>query len=309
MEVKDKIKQRRLERLRHLRESHDAGYSGHASHASHGSSPLPAQQNSQPHRMPVRLEQELPIHADADWRRRIEEDPELAWHYKQRMDSSLHGRNYDDDGERSIFSPPSRQSIVVKLLMSCVLFAAVYGMFHVDHPWATKGKAWVTASLTQSYDFSGLSAWYTDRFGGSPSFIPSFENRGGEDAIKVSASNKRTLFSPVKGSIVTLYNGDTQLGVRLNTASLAPVYALDTGQVIFAGTAPDTGLTIIIRHPNGLQSVYGSLSEAHVEVNDWINRGEAVGKAAKSDAGKGTFYFAVTKDGHPVNPTDVISFD
>ncbi|MBD0381695.1 M23 family metallopeptidase [Paenibacillus sedimenti] len=298
MEVKDKVKQRRMERLRNLREGQDAGYRGGSASKSYRSSDDGS--------LPIRPELDLPLYADAQWNRRME-DPEIAWRYKLRMDPSLNGRDYLDNEEKSLFSPPSRRSIITKLIISSMVFAAVYGMFHINQPWANKGKQFITASLTQSYDFSSLSAWYTERFGGSPSFIPSF-NREGDEAVKVSAS-KRTLFSPAKGSIVTSYDGASHLGVMLNTTANAPVYALDTGQVIFAGTTAESGLTIIIRHANGLQSVYGSMSESNVEVNDWINRGEAVGKASKGEPGKGTFYFAVTKDGHPMNPTDVISFD
>lgn len=299
MEVKDKVKQRRLERLRNLRETQDASFGGR--------SMVNPYRNSDNIPLPARRDQELPLYADAEWNRRME-DPEFAWKHKLRMDPSLNGRGYMDEEDKGLFSPPSRSSIVIKLFVSCVLFAAVYGMFHVNQPWADKGKQLVTASLTQSYDFAALSAWYTERFGGSPSFIPGFHNRDGDEAVKVIAS-RRTLFSPAKGSIVSPYDSAAHPGVMLKTAVNAPVYALDTGQVIFAGISGETGLTVIIRHANGLQSVYGSLGEAHVETNDWINRGEAVGKASKGDSVKGTFYFAVTKDGHPVNPTDVISFD
>ncbi|MFD0694105.1 peptidoglycan DD-metalloendopeptidase family protein [Paenibacillus sp. GCM10027628] len=299
MEVKDKVKQRRMERLRKLREEQEAIYFGGSANK-----PFRSGDNSP---LPIRRDQELPLYPDSEWKRRME-DPEYAWRHKLRMDPTLNGHSYLDDEEKSLFTPPSRRSMITKLFISCMVFAAVFGMFHINQPWANKGKQFITSSLTQSYDFSALSAWYTERFGGSPSFIPSFHNREGDEAVKVSTS-KRTLFSPAKGSIISPYDGTTHLGVRLNTTPNVPVYALDTGQVIFAGTTADSGLTIIIRHANGLQSVYGALGEANVEMNDWINRGEAVGKASSGDPGKGTFYFAVTKDGHPMNPTDVISFD
>ncbi|NEW04500.1 M23 family metallopeptidase [Paenibacillus sp. SYP-B3998] len=301
MEVKDKVKQRRLERLRNLRETTETSTGAGRTMKPYGKGEVSPAVRS------TRREQGVPVYTDPEWNR-LMEDPEFAWRHKLRMDPSLIGRDDIDEEQKSLFSPPTRRSIVIKLVISCALFAAMYGMFHVNHPLAVKGKQFVTASLTQSYDFSSLSAWYTERFGGSPSFIPSFHNRDGDEAVKVSTA-KRTLFSPAKGSILSPYDGTSHLGVMLNTAENAPVYAMDTGQVIFAGVTTETGLTIVIRHANGLQSIYGRISEAHVEVNDWINRGEAVGKVTNSRTSNGTFYFAVTKDGHPMNPTEVITFD
>lgn len=297
MEVKDKVKQRRIERLRNLRETSDPSNGS-------GSPMIPTRNRG--NSLPIRHHSEVPLYVDPEWKRRME-DPEYAWQQKLLMDPALVGRDYLRDGERGLLAPPSPRKIAVKLLISCVLFAALYGMFQLNQPWANKGKQFVTSSLTQSYDFSSLSAWYSDQFGGSPSFIPSF-NREGNEAIKVNAS-KRTFFTPAKGSIVTRYDGTSHMGVNLNTIEFAPVYALDTGQVIFSGVSAETGLTIVIRHPGGLQSLYGGLSEATVEVGDWMKVGEPIGKASKKDPAKGTLYFAVTKDGHPVNPSDVISFD
>ncbi|UKS27730.1 M23 family metallopeptidase [Paenibacillus sp. HWE-109] len=297
MEVKDKVKQRRLERLRNLRETPEpVNGSGGPLRPSRFHEPL----------LPSRHMEEPPLYADADWKRRME-DPEYAWQQKMLLEKTLHGREYRVDEDRGLLAPPSSRKIAVKLLISGMLFAATYGMFQLNQPWAIKGKQFITASLTTSYDFSALSAWYTNQFGGSPSFIPSFSKEG-DEAVKVSTT-KRSFYSPAKGHIILPYDGTTHLGVYVNTAEFAPVYALDTGQVIFSGVATDTGLTIIIRHPGGLQSIYGGLSEAAVEVGDWMKVGESIGKASKKDPAKGTLYVALTRDGHPVNPLDVTNFD
>lgn len=299
MEVRDKVKQRRLERLRNLRETSESSIVS-------GSPVRPSQVTD--YGLPTRHQSDVPLYVvDPDLRRRME-DPEYAWQQKLLMDTALNGRGHSANGERGLFVPPSPRKFTVKLFISCMLFAALYGMFQINQSWANKGKQFVTASLTQSYDFSTMSAWYTEKFGGAPSFIPSF-NREGNEAVKVSTPTKRTLFSPAKGSVITRYDGTTHLGIQLNTVEFAPIYALDTGQVIFSGVSTETGLTVIIRHPGGLQSLYGGLSETKVEVGDWMKVGEPIGKASKKDPVKGTLYFAVTKDGHPLNPSDVISFD
>lgn len=294
MVTKDKVKQRRLERLRHLRESSEASLG-------HGSSFNSSPSSSPPlYALPPRQQEDLPLYADSDWRRRME-DPEFAWRQKMMMDRA------SADGENGLFSPPSPRKIAIKLLISGVLFAAIYGMFQLDKPWAIRGKLAITAALTQSYDFTAFSNWYTDKFGSSPSFIPTF-NRTGNEAVIVSTS-KRTLFAPAKGSVLIHFDGVQHKGVNINTAEYAPVYAMDTGQVIFAGKTADTGLTIQIRHPGGLESLYGGLSEVSVSTGDWMKVGEPIGKASAKDQVKGTLYFSVLKEGLPINPSEVISFD
>lgn len=290
MVIKDKVKQRRLERLRHLRESSEVSQGNGSSHRSSPSLDF---------LVPNRQVEEMPLYADPDWRRRME-DPEFAWRQKLMMDMS-------NDPERGLLTPPSPRRIAFKLLISGALFASIYGMFHLDKPWANQGKLYITAALTQSYDFTAVSAWYADKFGGAPSFIPSF-NRAGNEAVIVSTS-KRTLFAPAKGSVLIRYDGTLHKGVKLNTAEFAPVYAMDTGQVIYAGTTADTGVTVMIRHPGGLESLYGGLSEATVAVGDWMKVGEPIGKASAKDSAKGNLYFSVMKEGVTINPADVITFD
>ena len=65
----------------------------------------------------------------------------------------------------------------------------------------------------------------------------------------------------------------------------------------------------MIRHPGGLESLYGGLSEASVAVGDWMKVGEPIGKASAKDPAKGTMYFSVMKEGVTINPSDVITFD
>jgi stage IV sporulation protein FA len=279
MEVNDKVKQRRVERIRKLQET----------------------TNGQP--VATISARERP-RVDPDWLRKME-DPEFAWRHRMNQEQEKAGR-YVDENQRSLLSPPSLKSIWAKLIVSLVIFGLLWGLFQIKQPWAEAGRRFVTISLTQPIDFKQVSAWYTDRFGGPPSFIPSFYDHSDPTAIKVS-TDKRTYFIPLQGKIRTPFDA-AHPGIMLQTQANAPVYALDTGQVIFAGAKEETGFTVIIRHPGGLQSVYGGLVDSRVEVNDWIKGGEPIGKASQQDQA-GSLYFAVSKDGRFINPTDVISFD
>jgi stage IV sporulation protein FA len=279
MEANDKVKQHRIDRIHRLRDEtpdRDLGYQ------------LPPEQ------------QQHPLY-DPNWNRRME-DPEFVWRQRYKQEHTLNG-----NGEQRNGWTPSFRTFWNKVMVSVLLFAAIWGLFHLQQPWADKGRQWVVAALTQTMDVQALSVWYQDKFGDTPSFIPSFRNRDANPAVKAS-TEKRTYFKPAQGKITVPFDS-AHSGLLLETQADAPVYALDTGQVIFAGTKEDTGFTVIIRHPLGLESIYGRMNESHVEVNDWIKGGEPIGKVSKEAASSGSLFFAMTKEGSFIDPTDVIPFD
>lgn len=268
MEIRDKVKLRRMERVRELKESE----------------------------------------ADSQWARKME-DPEFAWHQKYKSEAARIARELEEGDGGSWLAPPTSRRIWTKIIASGLLLAAIWGLSRLDQPWANKATILVKTSLTQSFDFHAAAVWYEKRFGSSPAFIPGFRGRDQrDDAVKVNSS-KRSYFAPVSGKVVKGFD-PFHSGVMLETKEGAPIYALDTGQVIFIGHKEETGNTIIIRHPGGLDSVYGRIGETLVEANDWIKGGEAIGKASYGEGSKaGELYFGVMKDGRALNPLDVISFD
>jgi len=98
--------------------------------------------------------------------------------------------------------------------------------------------------------------------------------------------------------------------VTLETKPDATVSAMDTGLVVYVGSKEDTGYTVILRHANGLQSVYGWIDQGRVELNDWIKGGETIGTVSKNSTNQsGYLYFAVSKDNKFMNPADVVKFE
>jgi stage IV sporulation protein FA len=284
MEIKDKLKQRRMERLRELRETAD-GESGFV----------------------IPLHGEIEDYRDPEWHKRME-DPEFAWRQKYKWEAARMAKESNNENGGGWLTPPTSRSIWAKLLISGVLLAVVGGLTQVKQPWADQGIKLVKISLTKSFDFQAAAAWYEERFGSSPAFIPTFPSHITEDAVKVSTT-KRTYFIPVPGKIITSFDSSSHPGVLLQTKGETPVYALDTGQVIYVGDKEGTGLTVIIRHPGGLETSYGRISQGLVEVNDWIKGGEAIGMASKGEGETGVVFFGMTKEGRPMNPLDVIKFD
>ena len=242
-------------------------------------------------------------------------DPEYVWKQmnKGRWETWLkEERSPGGALERRSGGGPKRPAIGYRFVASVFLFVLVWGLFQFDHPLAVRGQLWIRQALTEPYDFAAVAAWYKDRFGSLPSFLPAWGRHGGasdDPAQKTSAAAGRTLYSPVRGKIVVPFGPDTQ-GVTLETPADAPVSAIDTGIVLSVSESPDTGSTVTIQHPNGLQSIYGSLRESALKPHDWVKGGERIGTVAPADSGRnGKFYFAVKKDNQFVNPAEVVSFD
>ncbi|CAG7631164.1 hypothetical protein PAESOLCIP111_03271 [Paenibacillus solanacearum] len=297
METKKNVRDRRMEKIRRLKEG-TAGTINAGTHGSHTMLPREAVGRERyPEKRDAMEKEEAPNY--------LRTDPEVEWNRKWQRDFTVYGR--DDEGP-----PPERGSwrgrMGARILISGFLFAAVWLMYQWEDPLADKGRKWVTASLTESIDVVKLAGWYERKFGGAPSFLPAINPGKHQDATKVSALTKH-YFIPVQGKLIAAFTPG-QNGVLIEAKPGAPVSAVDTGLVSFAGNKEDTGFTVVVRHTDGIETVYGHLDQGKVQLNDWIKGGETLGTVAKPQGqASGTLFFAMAKDGKPVNPTDVISFD
>ncbi|PZE19977.1 peptidoglycan DD-metalloendopeptidase family protein [Paenibacillus xerothermodurans] len=297
MEKRDKLRQRRMERIRHLSQF------GNGEHVM----PPANRENHSPNLpdAPARPRTQEPASHGSDdepWN-----DPEHLWRLKWNREMARHSTHYEDQDHEQSFIP-TKSSIRIKLFISCVLFALIWAMFQSDHPLANKGKAFVTATLNESFDFRPVAAWYERQFGGAPTLLPALNPVNQQEAQKVTADSKH-YFAPVRGKVIAPFEPGT-LGVTVETKADATVSAMDTGLVVYAGAKEDTGFTVIVRHTDGVQSVYGWIEKGRVSVNDWIKGGETLGSVSQDSSQQtGYVYFAVSKDNTFINPADVVNFD
>lgn len=74
----------------------------------------------------------------------------------------------------------------------------------------------------------------------------------------------------------------THCGIDIAAAEDAPVRASAEGRVFFVGFTPSGGLTISIRHPNGIKTTYLQLKRAKVAQGEEVSSGEIIGTVAKT---------------------------
>lgn len=113
---------------------------------------------------------------------------------------------------------------------------------------------------------------------------------------------------PVKGRVVAGYGkggGNAKDGIDIQVPEGTPVKAAENGVVIYAGNGlKDFGNTVLVRHDNGLVTVYGNASELNVKRGQKVKRGEQIATSGMSGAAESPkLHFEVRKDAAPVDPS------
>ncbi|AOU99271.1 hypothetical protein BI364_16195 [Acidihalobacter yilgarnensis] len=116
---------------------------------------------------------------------------------------------------------------------------------------------------------------------------------------------------PVSGSIAASFGqardgSDGVLrwqGTFIKTHRGAPIHAVDAGRVVFADWLRGYGLLLIIDHGKGFMTLYGHDQAIYRPVGSWVRAGEVVASVGDSGGARSSgVYFAIRRDGRPLNP-------
>ena len=120
------------------------------------------------------------------------------------------------------------------------------------------------------------------------------------------------LFPPAKGHITDKYSPKNKhFAVDVALAKNTPIKSVANGTVIFADWTPSTGYVMIIRHGDGIISVYKHASSLTKSQGDVVRSGEAIALAGSTgEESTGIhLHFELWKDGFPIDPTNFIDFE
>lgn len=120
------------------------------------------------------------------------------------------------------------------------------------------------------------------------------------------------LFPPAKGHITENYNAkEKHFSVDITLVNDTPVKSIAAGTVLFADWTPTKGNVIIVRHNDGIISIYKRVASLSKTQGDVVKSGEAIATAGTPPANGGgaNFEFELWKDGYPINPTQFIDFE
>ncbi len=100
-------------------------------------------------------------------------------------------------------------------------------------------------------------------------------------------------------------------GVDIDLETGDTVMAAFDGVVRVSGYNPGGfGNFVIIRHYNGIETLYGHLSQRDVKCGDLVNSGQTIGLGGSTGHSTGShLHFETRLYGKPFDPTSIISFD
>jgi lipoprotein NlpD len=112
---------------------------------------------------------------------------------------------------------------------------------------------------------------------------------------------------PVKGKIVTTFNGTTSKGIDIAGKRGQPVLASAPGRVIFSGTGVrGMGKFVVIKHSEAFISVYAHNDQVVVKYGQNISRGQKIAEMGNSDADQVKLHFEIRRLGNPVDPLKLL---
>ncbi len=118
---------------------------------------------------------------------------------------------------------------------------------------------------------------------------------------------------PFKGKLISRYgrrDGRFHAGMDIKLNRGDTVVSAFDGKVRIARTISGYGKLIVVRHDNGLETVYGHLSHYLVKVNDIVKAGEPIGLGGRTGrASTDHLHFETRILGEHFDPSKIIDFD
>ena len=120
-------------------------------------------------------------------------------------------------------------------------------------------------------------------------------------------------FHPYKGKVISKFgprSGRMHTGTDVKLKNGDTVYCAFDGKVRLARSFSGYGKMVLVRHKNGLETIYGHLKAINVKVNDTIKAGDVIGLGGRT--GRATtdhLHFETRIFGDPFDSNKYIDFE
>ncbi|WP_108814859.1 LysM peptidoglycan-binding domain-containing M23 family metallopeptidase [Loktanella sp. Alg231-35] len=118
------------------------------------------------------------------------------------------------------------------------------------------------------------------------------------------AASGARLQMPVQGSIIRAYAPGSNEGIDIGAAAGTDVKAADSGTVAAVTTDTSGGSIVVIKHSDGLLTVYTQMDGLTVEKNASVSRGQTIGKVRAADPS--FLHFEVRRGLQSLDPVDYL---
>jgi murein DD-endopeptidase MepM/ murein hydrolase activator NlpD len=178
-----------------------------------------------------------------------------------------------------------RKRLLVQTLCAGVIFALLWGLFHIQsrHPWLTAARQAVRENLAADYDVRTVAR-----------LINEVGLWG--DTLEREALSRLSV--PASGQMEPADAGMENPGaVLIFSEQGAAVRAVDAGRIQAVGEDPDLGLWLELRTEDGKTAKYGYCQDILVQEGDWVGKGQVVARVGQTGgAAFPQLYFSLTQD-------------
>jgi lipoprotein NlpD len=112
---------------------------------------------------------------------------------------------------------------------------------------------------------------------------------------------------PVKGAVLTGFDGTANKGIDIGGNAGDPVYAAADGRVVYAGAnLPGYGNLVILKHNNTFLTAYAHNQAILVNENELVRRGQKIAQMGSTGANQTELHFEIRRLGNPVDPVQYL---
>jgi murein DD-endopeptidase MepM/ murein hydrolase activator NlpD len=135
-----------------------------------------------------------------------------------------------------------------------------------------------------------------------------------KDTISLQLSHSgHDHYMPICGRITSPFgprHGNNHYGTDLKLETGDPVYCAFPGMVRISRYHRDFGNVVVVRHTNGLETLYGHMSARKVEVGDVVQAGTELGLGGSTGRSTGShLHFETRYRGVPIDPAKVFDLE
>ena len=166
----------------------------------------------------------------------------------------------------------------------------------------------LNASSTASINTSPAPKAYTPPVAAAGDSVAA-KTKGDIASVAPAATGIGKFRWPARGQVITGFakteNGKRNDGIDISMPTGTPVKAAENGVVIYSGDGlKEYGKTVLIRHDDGLVTVYAHADQLNVSRGDKVTRGQVIASSGMTGVAKTPrLHFEVRKNASPVDPT------
>jgi len=135
----------------------------------------------------------------------------------------------------------------------------------------------------------------------------------GKLSLNLTPAGTSGFVMPVCGKALSEFgarSGRTHTGIDLKLEKESPVHCAFDGMVRLAKVYGNYGKTVVVRHDNGMETVYSHLNSIAVKQNQRMKAGDRIGGGGKTgNASTEHLHFEIRFKGEPFNPRLVIDVE